>query len=286
MQPPRITVVTPSYNQVKYLCRTIESILDQGYPNLEYMIVDGGSTDGSADLIRRYERHLAYWVSEKDRGQSEAINKAFRRATGRFFNWINSDDILFPGALWRVAEAIGEHPDADIIVGDHAQCDADGRIIWVSATASKWSRWPSRWVMLMGQQSTFVASDSYRRVHGVREDLHMSMDMDLYYRVCRAGAKIVRAPGLIGVIRKHPESKGSTAQPLWRQEQASLFQEYGISPALHRRALLGARLGRFLDGSYMRSCALLYHWKGKRPWDNDGPKRSRPCAFTGAGSDS
>jgi glycosyltransferase involved in cell wall biosynthesis len=286
MQPPRITVVTPSYNQAKYLCATIESILNQDYPNLEYMIVDGGSTDGSVDIIKRYESHLSHWVSEKDGGQSEAINKAFRKSTGRFFNWINSDDILFPGALWRIAETIIKYPDADMVVGDHAQCDAAGQIIWVSAASSQWSRSPSQWVMLMGQQSTFVASHSYRRVQGVREDLHISMDMDLYYRVCRGGAKVVRVPGVIGVIRKHPETKGSTAQPLWRQEQAGLFREYGISPALYRRALLGSRLRRFLDGSYVRSCALLYRWKGKRPWDNDGPERFRPCAFTGTGADS
>src|SRR5262249_529742 len=102
---PSITIVTPSYNQVAYIEETIESVLSQGYPRLEYIIIDGGSTDGSVEIIRKYEKHLAYWVSEKDKGQSDAINKGFRRATGEIFNWLCSDDTLEPGALVRVGEA-------------------------------------------------------------------------------------------------------------------------------------------------------------------------------------
>src|SRR6202012_3617872 len=108
---PRITVVTPSYNQGAFLEQTIRSVLGQLYPNLEYFVFDGGSTDESVDIIKRYESQLAGWVSEKDRGQSNALNKGFARATGDILCWVNSDDFLLPGALHEAARRLGEGPD-------------------------------------------------------------------------------------------------------------------------------------------------------------------------------
>src|SRR5215472_10161327 len=102
---PRISIVTPSYNQGDFIEETIRSVLLQGYPNLEYIVIDGGSTDQTIDVIRRYEKWLAYWVSEKDDGQPQAINKGLSRATGELFNWINSDDLLLPGALAAIGSA-------------------------------------------------------------------------------------------------------------------------------------------------------------------------------------
>src|SRR5437660_10608827 len=107
---PRISIVTPSFNQGPFLERTIRSVLDENYPDLEYIIIDGGSTDESVDIIKRYARHLAYWVSEPDAGQSNAINKGLRRATGTILAWLNSDDCYLPGVFQTIVETARAHP--------------------------------------------------------------------------------------------------------------------------------------------------------------------------------
>src|SRR5688500_13464995 len=110
MRLPKISVITSSYNQGKFIEETILSVIGQGYENLEYLVIDGGSTDESVDIIRKYEKQIHYWVSEKDRGQSEAINKGITRSTGEIFTWINSDDLLLPGALHKAAEQFAKVP--------------------------------------------------------------------------------------------------------------------------------------------------------------------------------
>src|SRR6056297_3391010 len=112
MMLPKISIVTPSFNQGKFLEKTIKSVIDQNYPHLEYIIIDGGSTDSSLNIIKKYEKHLDYWISEPDRGQSHAINKGLNYCSGQIFNWINSDDYLEPGALFKVAEAWNQEPNA------------------------------------------------------------------------------------------------------------------------------------------------------------------------------
>lgn len=264
---PRISIVTPSYNQARYLPETIESILKQDYPNLEYIIIDGGSTDGSVEVIKRYESHLAYWVSEKDSGQSEAINKGFRKSTGVLFNWINSDDVLFPGALHRIAQAYLRRPDAALILGDHARADDRRGIFIVSGAPSRRALSHAAWVMPMGQQSTFIASQVFERVGGVREDLHCIMDPELYYRILTGGGKFVRTRGLIGLIREHPQHKGIARAGEWQPEIDRVHEQYRISKRRRKLALIRMRLCRMADGSYIRSYLLRRRWRGKWPWN-------------------
>jgi len=135
MELKRISVVTPSYNQGQFLEETILSVLDQNYPNLEYMIIDGGSTDNSVDIIKKYEKYLTFWVSEKDNGQTYAINKGFNKASGDLVNWINSDDLLEDGALKMLGETLLEYPDADFIYGDYRAIDQYSNTIYQRKSA-------------------------------------------------------------------------------------------------------------------------------------------------------
>ena len=265
---PRISIVTPSYNQAKYLTQTIESILKQNYPNLEYIIVDGGSTDGSVDIIRQYESHLAYWVSERDSGQSEAINKGLYRATGVLFNWINSDDVLFPNALWRIAEVYREHPDADLVVGYGAKSKADGTITRITVPPREFSMSPANWSFFVHQQSVFIATQTITRLGGVREDLSSIMDADLYYRIFREGCRYVRTHALIGVIREHAEAKGAAQKEHFVAEKLDVLGQYDIRPIRMRAGRVKTRLCRLLDGSYLRSFVLHRKWRGRRPWES------------------
>ncbi|GAG29700.1 unnamed protein product, partial [marine sediment metagenome] len=115
---PLVLIVTPSYNQAQFLESTILSVLNQNYPNLEYIIIDGGSTDGSIEIIKRYQKYLAYWISEKDEGQADAINKGFEKSTGQILAWINSDDTYLPETLFRVAKHFQQHQKADLVFGN------------------------------------------------------------------------------------------------------------------------------------------------------------------------
>src|SRR5437899_9101981 len=127
---PKISVVTPSYNQGSYLERTIRSVINTEYPNIEYIVIDGGSTDNSLDIIKKYEKYLKYWVSEQDRGQSNAINKGFSHATGDLWTWLSSDDYYMPGALWTIATMAIANPEASVFVGSGRIIDETGKVIY------------------------------------------------------------------------------------------------------------------------------------------------------------
>ena len=182
---PKISIVTPSFNQGKYLEKTILSVIGQGYPNLEYIIIDGGSTDESVEIIRRYEKHLAYWVSEPDRGQSHAINKGFERATGEIFGWLNSDDWYHPGALMAVAEAFAANPDAGAVVGAGDMLyEETGRAILVeSFSVTPESLYRSVLGQYFMQPSCFFTRMAWEACGPLDESLHLAMDTDLWLSI-------------------------------------------------------------------------------------------------------
>lgn len=183
---PRITLVTPSLNQGRFLEQSIESVLAQEYANLEYFVVDGGSSDQTLDLLRKYDRKIDWWVSEPDAGQSDAINKGFDRATGDLIAWLNSDDYLLPGALPRVAEAWVENPGASFYFGDGLRVDEDG--------AKKSGFFPqgrvafSRSALVWGlnfilQPAAFVNRSVAGEAARLETTLNWGMDSDLWLRL-------------------------------------------------------------------------------------------------------
>jgi glycosyltransferase involved in cell wall biosynthesis len=205
---PRITVVTPSYQQAAFLEKTLRSVLDQSYPNVEYFVVDGGSTDGSVDIIRRHAGHLAWWTSEKDRGQSHAINKGFARATGDILCWLNSDDYLAPGALHKVATALGDAKSPRAVVGDCVRVFDDGRppfrhhgrAMDLAGLLQYWHPYS------MHQPSIFWTRAVYERVGPVREDLHLIMDFDYWLRIA-AVCSFDYVPEILSYAHYHVAAK-------------------------------------------------------------------------------
>jgi glycosyltransferase involved in cell wall biosynthesis len=182
---PRISVVTPSYNQGKFIEQTIRSVLLQGYPNLEYLVIDGGSTDESVDVIKKYEKHLAYWVSERDRGQSHAINKGFARATGDILCWLNSDDFYLPGTLRVVAESLTAGTFA--VVGHCVQVFVDGRPPYRGVGRfESLDRLLQFWKgYQMHQPSIFWRREVFEKIGYLDESQHLTMDFDYWVRIAR-----------------------------------------------------------------------------------------------------
>jgi len=227
---PTISVVTPSYNQGKFLERTIQSVLNQGYPALEYMVLDGGSTDGSADIIRKYRSQLAYWVSEKDEGQSHAIRKGFDRASGTILAWLNSDDVYLPGTLLRVGRAFMEASSTDLVYGNMYLIDEHDAIIGDRRLTS-FIPYLSKRGMLYGgfginQPAAFWKKTLYERVGGIDTGFRFTMDNDLFLRSVLAGARFRFVREYFTGFRIHPNSKTSTIRDVGRAERQAIRRKY------------------------------------------------------------
>jgi len=223
--------VTPSFNQGAYLEETIRSVLLQGYPALQYIVVDGGSTDESRAIITKYAPWLHYWVSEPDRGQAHALNKGFARATGEVVTWLNSDDRQEPGALVHAAVAALRDPHAPALAGGCQVIDQDGEVLWRPPTteASRpitlhdwiecWRSYPA------GQPGIFMRRDALREAGIIREDLRCAFDYDLWLRLASRG-DFVRVPHVVASFRRHSESKTGTSWPEFVKETESISRIY------------------------------------------------------------
>ncbi|VAW86183.1 Glycosyl transferase, family 2 [hydrothermal vent metagenome] len=184
---PKISIVTPSYNQGEFLEATLVSVLDQRYPNLEYIVIDGGSNDNSIEIIKKYEKHLTYWVSEKDRGQSHAINKGFEKATGELFYWLNSDDKLEPGALETVIENANQYPEIDVFVGHGQKADLLGNVTYYKEPGELSFERLCQWMNggNFMQPSCFFRRSAWEAAGPLDETLNIALDVDLWLKMVK-----------------------------------------------------------------------------------------------------
>lgn len=194
---PKVSVVTPSYNQGQFIEETIRSVLLQGYPNLEYIVIDGGSTDGSVDIIRKYEPWLAHWTSEPDQGQSHAINKGLERATGSILGWLNSDDVLLPGTVSRAVSRLHQARQVDVVYGSVNRIDSHGRRIPTPILPRDVERFNKQTALtdnLVNSAGAFWRQAIMDRVGLLDQSLHYVMDYDLWLRMVMADGTFHRLP--------------------------------------------------------------------------------------------
>ncbi len=231
---PKISIVTPSYNQGEFLEKTILSILNQNYPNLEYIIIDGGSNDNSVEIIKKYEKYLTYWISEKDKGQADAINKGFLKSTGQILAWLNSDDIYLPDALLKVTKAFRKYPYADIVYGNRYRINEKDDIIGEDRQTPF-----SRLGLLYGgfgfyQVSVFWRRDIYFKVNGLSFQYKCCMDDDLFVKFTINMAKFKFLREFLACFRIHKDSKTSNLKEIFKKESEEVRNPYVIQKGICR----------------------------------------------------
>jgi glycosyltransferase involved in cell wall biosynthesis len=223
---PRVSIVTPSFNQGAYLEETLRSVLLQGYPNLEYIVIDGGSADQSVEIIRRYAPWLASWVSEPDRGQADAINKGLRASTGQVLNWINSDDGLLPFALHHVSAFLCADPRAQIVCGFRRKVIGTVRHPRRLRVHLPPDRYSLARLCYLAQETTFWTRAVWERVGELDITLQYALDFDLWQRMLAAGFQFELLPRFIGLFRAHPDSKGARWSDVRSAELNRIYQKY------------------------------------------------------------
>jgi glycosyltransferase involved in cell wall biosynthesis len=253
---PRVTIVTPSYNQAAFLEQTICSVLDQNYDNLEYFVVDGGSTDGSKAIIEKYASRIDWWVSETDMGQAEAINKGFARATGDYIAWLNSDDLYQPGAIEAAVKTLEEHPDASMVFGNVLSIDTNGNPFNLM-TYGHWDLKDLMCFNVIGQTAVFMRRSNLLKAGFLDLAYRFMLDTHLWLRVAQQG-RLVYVPETWASARMHPKAKNVALARGFGEESYQLAAWMAYQPGLadlykknYRKIWAGANrmMGRYLlDG--------------------------------------
>lgn len=223
-QYPEISIVTPSYNQGHFIEETITSVLDQQYPNLEYIVIDGGSTDNSVEIIKKYQQHLKFWVSEKDKGQANAINKGLQHCTGEIFNWLNSDDYLEPGALQKIAAAFVDE-EVQMVAGKVRNfSSADEEVVQNQKLSAKGLMCWEPGVQFV-QPGVWMRRELIDVCGGIDEQFHYAFDWDLYIRYLYHSPVVKEIPDLLVHFRLHEQSKTQALSERFSIEERKIIEK-------------------------------------------------------------
>ncbi|MCI0607914.1 MAG: glycosyltransferase [Anaerolineae bacterium] len=227
-----ISIITPSFNQARYLETTIQSVLSQDYPRIEYILIDGASTDGSVEIIKKYENHLAYWVSEKDAGQADAINKGLARAKGEIIAWLNSDDYYLPNTISSAVKVFEEKPDVVMVYGDILAVDEQGKTINV-LKYKQLSLEDLLCFQIIGQPAVFFRREVYEKTGRLDPTFHFLLDHHLWIRIAKQG-KILHIPQTWSAARYHAEAKNRAKAAEFGREAFRILDWVKSQPKLAR----------------------------------------------------
>jgi glycosyltransferase involved in cell wall biosynthesis len=265
---PLVSIITPSFNQADYLEETIQSVLSQDYPHIEYVIVDGGSTDGSLAIIKKYANQLAWWVSEPDEGQADAINKGLLRVSGDLVAWLNSDDLYLPGTIRMVVDAMRADPGVGLVYGDLQSIDADGKV-FNTITYQQYNLDDLLAIRIIGQPTVFMRRSVQKKAGFLDDSFHFLLDHHLWTRIARL-SRIKYIPTTWAAARHHHMAKniaragefGAEAYRIleWAQTQPDLVEHIRANP---RRVWGGAHRfnARYLLDSGAAGPALASYWR-------------------------
>lgn len=248
---PRISIVTPSYNQGEFIEETIRSTLLQGYPNLEYIIIDGGSNDNSVEIIKKYQQYIAYWISEPDKGQSHALNKGFQKATGELVGWQNSDDFYYPNAFQYAGEALHNHQEYDVFYGSRNYLNLNGDGLLIKDThMSVFNLEEMIPNANMSNQSLFFKKRIFQDGNFVDTTFKHCMDHELFWRLIFKGYKFIFIPQINACYRLQPECKGRQTENNWLIDTIkickTIYKNTQLPYSVRRKAWLFIR-GTCLD---------------------------------------
>ena len=270
---PAISIVTPSFNQARFLERTIRSVLEQDYPRLEYIVMDGGSTDGSREIIERHTAGLAHWQSAADGGQTAAINAGWRRSRGEILAWLNSDDFYLPGTLLEIGLAFAANPDVGLIYGFTQRVDAEGRPMGTVGSKFRWR------TMLFSHQvipqpSAFFRRSTVEAAGPLDETLHFSMDYDFLLRLTRRQQPLL-LPLPLAVATIHEDAKTTRDQAAAARETHEIRKRYarGIGAIAVRMQPSMSRAFRLMPAS---ARAILGRLRPRRVYEDGRTAPARP----------
>ena len=261
-----VSIITPSYNQARYLEATIQSVLAQDYARIEYIVVDGGSTDGSVELIKKYESRLAYWVSEEDNGQADAINKGLARAGGEILAWLNSDDYYLPNTISAAVKFFEENPDVAMLYGDMLAVDEHGQTINL-LKYRQLSLEDLLCFQIIGQPAVFFRRAAYEKTGGLDPTFHYLLDHHLWIRLAQHG-KILHVPQIWAAARYHAEAKNRAKAAEFGREAFRILgwakSQPGLSEAIARVERRARASAHRVDARYLldggKSISALGAW--------------------------